>query len=133
MSRVVYLNGEYLAPDQARISIFDRGALFGDAVYEVAGVLGGKLVDFDHHMDRLYASLDKLSIPPPLERGDILGIEKHGDTIRDTVSEDPEDSVKLPDTRIGITMVFRVFDRVSYGLIMESTRVINVGDIITNP
>ena len=72
MSRVVYLNGDYLAPDQARISIFDRGALFGDAAYEVAGVLGGKLVDFNHHMDRLHASLDKLSIPLPLDRGDIL-------------------------------------------------------------
>ena len=39
MSRTVYLNGEYLAPEDAKVSIFDRGLLFGDGVYEVAGVL----------------------------------------------------------------------------------------------
>ena len=68
-----------------------------------------------------------------MERGHILGINKHGGIIRDTVSKAPDDTVKLPDTRIGITMIFRVFDRVSYGLIMDSTRVVQVGDIVTNP
>ncbi len=72
MNRIVYLNGEYLAPEQAKISIFDRGVLFGDAVYEVTGVLGGRLLDFEHHMARLENSLGKLSIPPPMARGGIL-------------------------------------------------------------
>ena len=74
MDRVIYLNGEFVAPEQARVSVFDRGLLFGDAVYEVAGVLGGKLVDFDHHMERLWASLDKLSIPCPLGRSELLAL-----------------------------------------------------------
>ena len=43
MKRTVYLNGEYIPSEQAQISIFDRGVLFGDAIYEVAGVLDGKL------------------------------------------------------------------------------------------
>ena len=47
MKRTVYLNGEYLPEDEARISIFDRAVLFGDAIYEVAGVLDGKLIDFE--------------------------------------------------------------------------------------
>lgn len=68
-----------------------------------------------------------------IERGDILGIEEFGGSIRDDIREGLTELVDLPDTRIGIAMVFRVFDRVSYGLIMESTRVVQVGDIITNP
>ena len=46
MQRTVYLNGEYLPEDEAKISIFDRAVLFGDAIYEVAGVIDGKLIDF---------------------------------------------------------------------------------------
>ena len=72
MARIVYLNGEYLPPEQARISIFDRAVTFGDAIYDVAGVLDGKLVDFEHHMQRYFSSLEKLDIPSPLTRDEIL-------------------------------------------------------------
>ena len=72
MSRIVFLNGEYLPAEQARISIFDRSVNFGDAIYEVAGVLDGKLVDFAHHMERYFNSLDKLDIASPLDQQQIL-------------------------------------------------------------
>jgi D-alanine transaminase len=72
MGRIVFLNGKYLPPEQAKISIFDRAVNFGDAVYEVAGVLDGKLVDFEHHMQRYRNSLDKLDIQSPLDRQQIL-------------------------------------------------------------
>ena len=72
MTRIVYLNGEYLPPEQAQISIFDRAVTFGDAIYDVAGVLDGKLVDFEHHMQRYFSSLDKLGIPSPLTQDEIL-------------------------------------------------------------
>jgi D-alanine transaminase len=72
MSRTVYLNGALIPPEQARVSIFDRAVLFGDAIYEVAGVLDGKLVDFDNHIKRMVRSLDALSIPQPLDRGQVL-------------------------------------------------------------
>ena len=72
MTRTVYLNGEYLPEDEARISIFDRAVLFGDAIYEVAGVLNRKLIDFEAHMQRYHRSLDELGIPVPLDKEKIL-------------------------------------------------------------
>ena len=72
MSRSVYLNGEFLPPEQARISIFDRAVNFGDAVYEVAGVLDGKLVDFEHHMQRYANSLSQMRMKSPLDEDQIL-------------------------------------------------------------
>ena len=73
MNRTVYLNGSYLPEDEAKISIFDRAVLFGDAIYEVAGIIDGKLIDFDSHMQRYHRSLGELDIPVPLERDQILG------------------------------------------------------------
>jgi D-alanine transaminase len=56
--------------DQARISIFDRGFLFADAIYEVSAVLGGRLVDNELHLARLERSLAEieLALPLPMER-----------------------------------------------------------------
>ncbi|MET3792515.1 D-amino-acid transaminase [Aquamicrobium terrae] len=61
--RVAYVNDEYVSAKDARISIFDRGFLFADAVYEVTAVIGGKLIDFDAHMQRLERSLREIQIP----------------------------------------------------------------------
>lgn len=72
MIRTVYLNGEYLPEGEAKISIFDRSVLFGDAIYEVAGVCEGKLINFDSHIDRYLTSLEKLEIPSPLKRTEVL-------------------------------------------------------------
>jgi D-alanine transaminase len=72
MTRIVYLNGEYIPDHEAKISIFDRSVNFGDAVYDVAGVLDGKLIDFEHHMQRYFSSLAKLSIESPLTQNQIL-------------------------------------------------------------
>ena len=72
MKRIVFLNGEYLPEQEAKISIFDRAVTFGDAIYEVAGVLDGKLVDFEHHMQRYFSSLQELSLESPLSQADIL-------------------------------------------------------------
>ena len=72
MTRIVYLNGDYLPDHEAKISIFDRAVNFGDAIYDVAGVLDGKLIDFEHHMQRYFRSLQKLSIESPLSQDEIL-------------------------------------------------------------
>ncbi len=53
MSRIVYVNGKYLPEEEASISIFDRGFLMADAVYEVTSVLDGKLLEFEGHLKRL--------------------------------------------------------------------------------
>jgi len=58
----VYLNGDYLPKSSAKISIFDRGLLFSDAVYEVVSVINGNLIDMERHIARLERSLGELSI-----------------------------------------------------------------------
>ena len=50
MSRIVFVNGEFVPYEEARISVMDRGFLFADGIYEVAAVLGGRLVDNDAHL-----------------------------------------------------------------------------------
>ena len=74
--RIVYLNGEFVPEDEARIPIMDRGLLFADAVYEGMGILDGGIVDVEKHLARLRRSLGEVSIPEPhTEHGflEILG------------------------------------------------------------
>ncbi len=59
---IVYLNGEFMPMDEARISPMDRGFLFGDGIYEVIPSYGGKLVGFEPHMQRMDDGLDALEI-----------------------------------------------------------------------
>ncbi len=72
MSRTVYVNGEYLPEGDAKVSIFDRGFVMADGVYEVVSVLDGKLIDFPGHQARLNRSLDALEIGQPLSDDDYL-------------------------------------------------------------
>ena len=76
MSRTVYVNGEYLAEEDAKISIFDRGFLFADGVYEVTSVLDGKLIDFPGHVVRLERSLNELGMEMPMEGDALLEIHR---------------------------------------------------------
>ncbi|WP_375261254.1 D-amino-acid transaminase [Palleronia sp.] len=76
MSRTVYVNGEYLPEEDATISVFDRGFLFADGVYEVTSVLEGKLIDFDGHAVRLERSLGELEMPMPMSRDELLEIHR---------------------------------------------------------
>lgn len=62
----VYLNGEFLRPELAMISPFDRGFIFGDGVYEVIPVFGGRLFRLPHHLQRLHGSLAAIDLAPPL-------------------------------------------------------------------
>jgi len=65
LSRIVYVNGEFVAEEQARVSIFDRGFVFGDGVYEVVPVIRGRLADRDYFLQRLRRSLTELGIVWP--------------------------------------------------------------------
>lgn len=76
MTRTVYVNGEYLPETEAKVSVFDRGFLFADGVYEVTSVLGGKLLDFEGHAVRLRRSLDELDMPHPAAMDDLLEIHR---------------------------------------------------------
>lgn len=76
MSRTVYVNGEYLAEEDAKISIFDRGFLMADGVYEVTSILDGELIDFDGHMTRLERSLSELEMDAPATVDEIEAIHR---------------------------------------------------------
>jgi D-alanine transaminase len=80
MTRTVYVNGTYLPEDQATVSVFDRGFLMADGVYEVTSVLDGKLVDFDGHTRRLHRSLDELEMQAPCSDADL--IQMHRELVR---------------------------------------------------
>ncbi|MBP7003597.1 D-amino-acid transaminase [Amaricoccus sp.] len=67
MGRTVYVNGEYLPEEEAKVSVFDRGFLMADAVYEVTSVLGGRLIDFPGHLRRLARSLGELEMARPMD------------------------------------------------------------------
>jgi D-alanine transaminase len=76
MSRTVYVNGNYLPEEEATISIFDRGFLMADGVYEVTSVLGGKLIDFEGHAVRLQRSLSELDMASPVTMDELLAIHR---------------------------------------------------------
>ncbi len=86
MSRIAYVNGEYLPEAQAKVSIFDRGFLFADGVYEVTPVVNGKLVDHDAHNERLDRSLSELKMAWPCSKEELTKI--HTELItRNTLNE----------------------------------------------
>ncbi|MCR9135322.1 MAG: D-amino-acid transaminase [Alphaproteobacteria bacterium] len=74
--RTVYVNGEFVPEDEAKVSIFDRGFLFADGVYEVTTVLDRKLVDFFGHRARLRRSLGELNIVLDLTDEQLLDIHR---------------------------------------------------------
>ena len=71
MSRTFYVNGEFVAEENAKISVLDRGFLFADAVYEVSTVLQGKLIDNKAHLKRLARSMSELSMAAPCPEQEI--------------------------------------------------------------
>ncbi|MFT4619736.1 MAG: D-alanine transaminase [Sulfitobacter sp.] len=76
MSRTVYVNGEYVPEAEAKVSVFDRGFLFADGVYEVTSVLEGKLIDFAGHAKRLARSLGELEMATPCSDDALLEIHR---------------------------------------------------------
>jgi D-alanine transaminase len=75
MSRTVYVNGSYLSEEEAKISVFDRGFLFADGVYEVSSVLRGKLIDNQGHLLRLHRSLNELAMAVPATDAEIETVQ----------------------------------------------------------
>jgi D-alanine transaminase len=76
LSRIVYVNGAFVPEAEARISIFDRGFIFADGIYEVSAVLDGGLVDNDAHLARLERSLGAIELPMPRPKQEIVAVQK---------------------------------------------------------
>ncbi len=140
MTRTVYVNGEYLPENAATVSIFDRGFLFADAVYEVTSVLGGKLIDFDGHAVRLQRSLTELGMENPISKEDLrevhrelvraneideglvyLQISRGADSDRDFVFPDPE--------KVKPTVVLFTQNKPGLAATVKPVKVISVDDI----
>jgi D-alanine transaminase len=78
--RTVYVNGHYLPENEATVSIFDRGFIFADGIYEVSAVLGGQLVDVEAHLTRLQRSCGEIELPLPWSIPELVAI--HEELIR---------------------------------------------------
>jgi D-alanine transaminase len=74
--RQVYINGEFKKEDEAKVSVFDRGLLFSDSLYEVTTVINSKLIDFNNHMKRLDRSMTELKFKKLLNHKDILAFHR---------------------------------------------------------
>jgi D-alanine transaminase len=70
MSRIVFLNGSFLPIEEAKVPFMDRGFMFGDGVYEGIGMLDGRLVDNEAHLERLERSLAEIRIPNPYSKAE---------------------------------------------------------------
>jgi len=73
--RIVYLNGDFLPFDEARVPIMDRGFLFADGIYEVSAILDGRLVDNEAHLARLDRSLGEIDIANPHTLGEWVALQ----------------------------------------------------------
>lgn len=80
MSRIVYVNGDFVPEEEAKVSVFDRAFLMADGVYEVTPVLEGKLCEFDGHIGRLDRSCRELRLKNPFDRDGWL--ELHREVVR---------------------------------------------------
>lgn len=75
-TRQAWVNGVYVAADEARISPFDRGFLFADGVYEVTAVYDGRLIDMERHLDRLERSLRELKFGTMPDRRELEEVHR---------------------------------------------------------
>ena len=73
---IAYLNGQYLPLADAKISVLDRGFLFAEAVYEVAAVIDGKLIDSASHLARLERSASAIGVPLPISLVEVEAAQK---------------------------------------------------------
>ena len=76
MADIAYVNGSFVEMNDATVSIKDRGLLFGDGVYEVAGVFEGILIDNDAHLERLKRSLQEIKLELPMNFSELAGLQR---------------------------------------------------------
>ncbi|NNE81619.1 MAG: D-amino-acid transaminase [Silicimonas sp.] len=142
MTRTVYVNGDYVPEAEAKVSVFDRGFLFADGVYEVTSVLDGKLIDFEGHAKRLERSLAELGMTAPVTTEELLEIHRElmrqndlhegmiylqitrgADADRDFVFPDPD---VVPSTLVLFTQAKAIADN---PVARKGIRVISIDDI----
>jgi len=81
MSLKIYINGEYYAKEDAKISVYDHGLLYGDGVFEGMRSYGGRVFRLDEHLDRLYKSAKAIWLEIPISK------EAMADAVNETLSQ----------------------------------------------
>lgn len=76
MTDIAYVNGSFIEMKDATVSIKDRGLLFGDGVYEVAGVFEGILIDNGAHLERLKRSLQEIKLELPVDFNELEELQR---------------------------------------------------------
>src|ERR1700710_2457348 len=76
LEQIVYVDGSFVPVAEARVSVFDRGFLFADGIYEVSAVLDGKLIDNDSHLARLERSVGEIALALPETLPRIVELQK---------------------------------------------------------
>lgn len=71
MSKWVYISGEYVLKDEAKVSVFDHGFLYGDGVFEGIRAYGGRVFRLEEHLQRLWESAKAICLEIPLSRGQL--------------------------------------------------------------
>ena len=123
MSRIVYVNGDYIAEEDATVSIFDRGFIFGDGIYEVVPVVNGTMVDRQYFLERLGRSLAELSLSWPCPEPDYLAMMEelisrnnlvegivYSQVTRGVADRDFPYPVNTPTTLVAFTSTLQLLD-----------------------
>lgn len=140
MSRTVYVNGNYVAEEDAKISVFDRGFLFADGVYEVTSVLEGKLIDFPAHAARLRRSLGELNMSAACTDEELLEIHRELIRTNDLVEgliylqvsrgvADRDFAYPAPDTKPSMVLFTQAKPLVDMPLTQRGSKVVSVEDL----
>ncbi|NLY89577.1 MAG: branched-chain-amino-acid transaminase [Firmicutes bacterium] len=80
MSIEIYINGEFFPKEEAKVSVFDHGLLYGDGVFEGTRAYNGRVFKFDEHIDRLYDSAKAINLTIPMSKEEMK--EAHLETLR---------------------------------------------------
>ena len=90
----IYVDGQFYSKEDAKVSVFDHGVLYGDGVFEGIRTYGGRVFELDPHIDRLYASAQAIALEIPLPRAEL--VEAMMETLR---RNDVPEYVRLVVTR----------------------------------
>ena len=69
----IFLNGKFVSQDEAKVSVFDHGLLYGDGVFEGLRLYRGKIFRLDQHLDRLFASAKAIMLNMPMAKAELVG------------------------------------------------------------
>lgn len=75
---LIYLDGQWLGKDDAKVSVFDHGLLYGDGVFEGMRVYGGRTFRLEEHVDRLYDSAQAINLAVPMRREEMIALTNEG-------------------------------------------------------